>query len=423
MMHLSPAWHDDVARPSDLASMDVPESADVAVVGGGYTGLSAARTLARRGVDVIVLESGRLGRGASSRNGGQVCPGLKRSASALFDEYGPELGAALWRSSVESVRFLEDLLEEEGIECDYEPTGSLTLAVRPSHYEKFLHATEWLETHLSYTRTPVPPERLADEIGSPVYHGGWLESRGGGLHPTKYLYGLARSAARAGARIFEKAHVCRVERSGAGFRLDTTRGPVKAEEVLIATNGHTQEPISRLARRVFPVGSYIVTTEPLEPELRQELSPRGRMFFDSRWLLNYFRLTPDGRLAMGGRNNLSPDLSLEQSARVLRDTLIRVFPQLAGTKITHSWTGRLGCTFDLLPHAGTMEGVHYVLGFNGHGVALGTLLGHRAGLRIAGEDGDDPFARIAPPTRWFYWKKPWFLPLAAVYYRFLDRVS
>jgi glycine/D-amino acid oxidase-like deaminating enzyme len=210
---------------------------------------------------------------------------------------------------------------------------------------------------------------------------------------------------------------------GGDFELTTNKGQLKASEILLATNGYTGPLVPKIQRRVFPVGSYMITTEPLSPELQRELSPKNRVMYSTKWFLNYFRLTPDGRMSMGGRNNLSPHLDLAESAQNLSETMIHIFPQLRGLPVTHTWAGRLGITFDLMPHLGRVDGIYYAFGYGGHGVALSGYLGKEAAELISGRSSRSPFADIPHQTHFFYQGKPWFLPLAAVYYRFLDAVS
>jgi glycine/D-amino acid oxidase-like deaminating enzyme len=418
-------WQEDFPRPADLPVSPLPEQVDVLVVGGGYTGLSAARTLATGGVTVAVLEQREIGGGASSVNGGQAGGGLKEGPQELVDKFGRELGLELWQASLEAVRFMEQLIELERIECDYEPRGIVALAYRPAHYERMVRRVDWMARELNYHRRLIPPEQLRSEIGSDVFFGGSLDEGWGGLHPAKYVYGLARAAARAGALLCEQIEVLSIRQQAGqdSFHVTTSGGELKSRQVLIATNGYTGSLAPQLRRRVFPVGSYMVTTEPLSPALQQEISPQGRMFYDSKWFLNYFRLTPDGRLAMGGRNNLSPDLDVVESAHFLQQAILRIFPQLKGVPLTHTWSGRLGLTFDLLPHLGRIEGLHYALGYSGHGVSIGTYVGHQAAQWMSGQITRSPFADIRHPSYFFYRQKPWFLPLAATYYRFLDWVS
>ncbi len=425
-MRTIPFWQDDFPRPADLpVATFLPEQVDVAVVGGGYTGLVAARTLARGGASVAVLEQNQFGGGASAVNGGQAGGGLKLGPQQLIDAYGRELGQELWQASLDAVHCLEQLIQVEQIECDYAANGITALAYKPAHFERLARNADWIAGELGYRKKVVPREQIRAELGSDAYFGAVVDEGWGGLHPAKYLYGLARAAARAGATLCEECEVQRLDRrpGSDGFGLTTGRGELKASEVLIATNGYTGPLVPEIQRRVFPVGSYMVTTEPLSPELQVELSPQKRMFWDSKWFLNYFRLTPDGRLAMGGRNNLSPNLDVVQSAGYLRQAIERVFPQLRVVPLTHTWSGRLGLTFDLLPHIGRIDGIYYALGYSGHGVSIATYLGHEVAQLIAGRLARSPFAEIPHPTRFYYRQKPWFLPLAAAYYRVLDRIS
>jgi glycine/D-amino acid oxidase-like deaminating enzyme len=425
-MKTIPFWTDDFPRPVDLPVSPLPERVDVAIVGGGYTGLSAARTLAKGGANVAVLEQREIGGGASSVNGGQVAPGLKLNIQRAFKKYGPEMGRELWQASVGAVRYLEQMLAEEGIDCDYSGQGGIALAYKPAHYRHMAAEIEWMACELDFHEMKlVPPERIREEIGTDVFPGGLVEKMGGGLHPAKYVYGLACATARAGAKLCEYTEVQAIHRpaQGGDFELTTTQERLRAAEILLATNGYTGPLIPAIQRRVFPVGSYMITTEPLAPELQRELSPKNRVMYSTKWFLNYFRLTPDGRMSMGGRNNLSPDLNLVESARNLYETMIHIFPQLRGIAVTHSWTGRLGVTFDLMPHIGRVGGIYYAFGYGGHGVALSGYLGKEVAELISGRISRSPFADIPHQTHFFYRGKPWFLPLAASYYRFLDAVS
>ena len=190
--------------------------------------------------------------------------------------------------------------------------------------------------------------------------------------------------------------------------------------MVMATNGYTDRTIPELKPKVIPIGSYIIVTEPLPHELQDELSPKRRMYYDTKRFINYFRLTPDGRMLWGGRNNLSVNLDLEESSRILGQQLTAVFPQLEGVPLTHSWSGKLGVTFDLMPHIGRVDGVWYANGYSGHGLSIATYLGTELGLLISGEKDRSPFEEIPHQTMFFYRNRPWFLPFAARYYRLLD---
>lgn len=421
-----PFWRDDFPRPADLPVSSLPEQVEVAIVGGGYTGLSAARTLAKAGVKVAVLEQNQIGSGASSVNGGQATGGLKEGPQDLINTYGRELGRELWTSSLQAIRLTEQIIREEEIDCDYVPKGSMALAYRPAHYDRLVRAAEWKARELDYHTTLIPREKLRTEIGTDAYFGGMLdEAIGGGLHPAKYVYGLARAAACAGAMLCEQTQVQSISRRAGQdrFRLTTGQGELSADAVLIATNGYTEALVPELRRRVLPIGSYMITTEPLPVELQQELIPNQRVFWDTKWFLNYFRLTPDGRMSMGGRNDLSTNLNLLESAHRLYRRTVEIFPQLRDVPVTHSWTGRLGVTFDFLPHIGQVDGVYYAFGYSGHGVTIATYLGQEVAQLISGQISRSPYAEVRHPTYFFYRRTPWFLPLAEAYFRILDRVS
>ena len=196
-----------------------------------------------------------------------------------------------------------------------------------------------------------------------------------------------------------------------------------AKKVIVATNGYTDMLVPELKPKVFPVGSYIIVSDVLSEKLQKKLSPKGRMFYDSKWFINYFRLTPDGRMLWGGRNDLSTDLDLVESASILSRQVRTVFPDLEKTTFTHTWTGKLGITFDLMPHIGEVNGIHYTFGYGGHGLSIATYLGTEIGLLLSGQKKRSPFEEISHQTMFFYRKDPWFLPFAAKYYQFLDWIS
>ncbi len=424
MLSTEPFWRSQFPRPDDLpVSATLPEPVDVAIVGGGYTGLNAARVLAMSGATVSVLERETIGWGASSRNGGLATPGIKRPIKSILAKYGEALGRTFWQASLDAIDLVEEIVTTEGIDCGWQRHGHVYLACKRAHFAAMQKSVAWYRNTLGHEVTVVAPSDLYTEIGSRVFHGGLTDAFSGGLQPAKYVYGLAKAAAHHGAHLHEKADVQRITRRGKGFDLQTRLGMLEAQDVLIATNGYTDRLVPALKPRVFPVGSYIIVTEPLPRELQEELSPKGRMFYDSKNFLNYFRLTPDGRMLWGGRNDLSTDLDLQRSADALKAQLLHTFPQLEGVALTHSWTGRLGITFDLMPHIGRVNGVHYAFGYGGHGLTIATYLGTEVGKLLTAQITTSPFAEIPHETKFYYRDEPWFIPLAARYYRLLDWVS
>lgn len=400
---------------------------EVAIIGSGITGLAAARWLARHGVKVAVLEARTLGWGASSRNGGQVLTGLKLGAETLLARYGRELTRRMFRASVEAIACAEQIVQEEGLACDFARRGHLEVASKPAHYRHFEAAAELLAREFSHPVRLVPKHALATEIGAPVYHGGLVDEVSAAVHPAQYVAGLAAAARRAGARLYDQAPVNRLLREGARFRLVTGRGMLHAENVLVATSGYTGPATPALQRKIIPIGSYIIATEPLSEAVAGGLLPTNRVVFDSRNFLHYYRLAPDRRLLFGGRAAFHPETpsTVRESAAILHQDMVRVFPQLRGVGVAYAWGGTLDFAFDMMPHAGQHEGLHFALGYAGHGVSLATYLGLRAAEAIAGLTVDNPFTELPFPGAplGLYDGRPWFLPLAEKWYQFLDVVQ
>ena len=400
----------------------LPSTTEVAIIGGGYTGLAAARTLARNGVDVTLLERYNLGWGASSRNGGFVLPGFKPEMEELARMVGPERARRMFELSLEAVRFLEGLIAEEGIACDFVRCGAVTLAAKPGHLPGLKQSQDFLRDQLGYETQLIGGKDMERVIGSRRYAGALLDPGGCSLQPAKYVGGLALASERAGARLLDETEVVRLKRVSAGFEVTTGRGTIRAREVLAATNGYTPAALPRLRRRVVPIGSYLIATEPLEPELARRLIPGCRVLSDTKNLLYYFRLSPDGRLVFGGRASFTP-ASPKHSAAVLGAGMREVFPELGDANIEYAWSGKVAYPMDHLPHAGRLDGVHYSMGYCGHGVALATYLGTRMGEVLAGvgevpDLGGKRFKAIP-----FFNGFPWFLPLVGGYYRARDWLS
>jgi len=417
-------WTDQFSSDTPLpVSTVLPAEVDVAIVGSGYTGLTAARVLAKAGSSVAVMDQYEIGWGASSRNGGMATPGLKQDIFKIHKKYGMDYAREFWRSSVDAIDLLEQIIIEENIDCDWSRKGHIALACKQSHYDELPEYAAWIKKEMGHEKTIVPREEIRSEIGTDTYFGGLSDESSGGLQPAKYVNGLARAVADLGVKLCKDTHVEKINRNGSGHELITSKGDMKAQEVIIATNGYTDMLVPELKPKVFPVGSYIIVTEPLPQDLKDILSPKRRMFYDSKWFINYFRLTPDGRMLWGGRNDLSTDLDLNESAENLSQQVYKVFPELNDYEFTHTWTGKLGITFDLMPHIGNINGIHYAFGYGGHGLSIATYLGTELGLLISGEKDRSPYKEISHQTMFFYREKPWFLPFAASYYRFLDWIS
>jgi glycine/D-amino acid oxidase-like deaminating enzyme len=415
-------WTDGAPAGEARESPELPARTDVAIVGGGYTGLAAARTLAWRGAHATVLEQHTLGWGASGRNGGVVLPGYKPDMEELAERLGAARAARMFQLSLEAIRNLSNLISEEGISCDFVRCGAVTLAAKPGHMRGLEQSGRFMREQLGYETELLGRDELAREIESPRYHGGLVDPGGCSLQPARYARGLAQAAERAGARLLEGAEVKRIRRIRGAFEVMTTKGTVKAREVLAATNGYTPRALASLRRRVIPIGSYQIATAPLDEEQARRLVPRNRVFSDTKHLLYYFRLSPDRRMVFGGRASFTPT-GTRRSAAILAAGMREVFPELAGATIEYAWSGKVAYPVDHLPHAGRLGGVHYAMGYCGHGVALATYLGGRMGEVLAGvgeipDLGTSRFRAIP-----FYNGIPWFLPLVGGYYRVRDRLG
>lgn len=422
-MKTIPFWQDDFPRPETLPVSLLPEQVDVAIVGGGYTGLTAAYTLAKSGVETAVLEQDRIGSGASSRHAGIVTTGFRQSLANLFDLHGEALGRRLWQASLEAVDLVGEIVADEGLACDFTRRGHLTLAAKSSHFKSMQALVAWSDSELDFSLALLSPEEAATAVGSPTYFGGMVNEWSASLHPSKYLYGLAGAVARQGGLLCEKMAVTRLEKFAHGFLVHTSQGTLKAREVLLATNGYTGKLVRSVQRLVFPMNSVAIVTEPLTPAQQTYLNPDGRTAQDSRWLHHYFRLTPDGRFLFGSHQHWRLEQDLLDCAAALRQQMVKRFPLLADVPLSHAWAGNLGQTFDLVPHIGRLNGVHYALGYSGQGVALSAYLGREAGLLLSGQKRTSPFVAIEPVTHFYYRRYGRFAPLLSHYYRFLDWIS
>jgi len=424
-------WLTTTDFPVTDPSRPLPEVVDVAIIGAGFTGLSAARTVAKRGAKVAVFDSQTIGWGASSRNGGMVLTGMKLGVKELISRYGRERTKRMYRASLASIDCVEQIVREEGIDCNFSRCGHLEVACKQSHFEAYAHQAEVIDRDFDHKLRVVPRQELSSEIGSSVYFGGMVDETSAGCHPARYVAGLARAAMKAGADIFEHTRVESIQRNSRqgelGWSLGTSRGPVWAHEVLVGTSGYTGQATPFLQRKLIPIGSFIIATEVLPTPLARELSPRNRMIYDSKNYLYYYRLTPDNRMLFGGRAAFFPEnaQTVKRSAELLRRGMIQVYPQLRDARVEYAWGGTLDFAFDIMPHAGQVDGMYFAVGYAGHGVAMATYQGQKVAELMAGDNPENPFVDIPFPGAplGMYNGKPWFLPLAGAWYKFLDWVS
>jgi glycine/D-amino acid oxidase-like deaminating enzyme len=417
-----PYWHATMPALPPRRDRPLPESANVVVVGGGYTGITAARELARRGATVTLIEAETLGFGGSTRNGGIVHPGYKWDPDELVSRYGDETGRALFRETMDAYELVKRLIADEAIDCEFRECGYLDVAWAPSHARDLVRSVETLK-RFGVEASFVPRERLRDEIGSDFYHGGLVFPQSGLLHPGKYFAGLAGAAERAGADLHEGVRARAVRRQADGrLVVETNRGAILANDVVVGTNGYTDGVVPALRRRIIPIGSYIIATEPLPEELAREISPRGRAFFDTKNFLYYWHVSADGRMIFGGRASFLPT-SVDRTAAILHKGMLDVHPQLAGIRVAYVWGGNVGFTFDRMPHVGRLGGVTYAMGCCGTGVAMMTALGTAVGGWLAGDPAPVLSRLKFPLVPAPYEGRPWFLPFAGEWFRLRDRLA
>ncbi|MFI5285825.1 MAG: NAD(P)/FAD-dependent oxidoreductase [Candidatus Dormibacteria bacterium] len=414
----TPLWWDDAAFPT-LGESPLPVTADVVVVGAGFTGLAAAARLASHGKQVAVVDSGALGEGASGRNAGMVHAGVRRDLDYLERKYG-DAGRALHDASVDAYAFVAKTAAAASPDAMYAPSGWLHLAHRKSRMQALRKDEAERRQRLGESTVMLEEAALESEAPCRGFFGGMLTDNGAGIHPARYLAGLARLSLANGAALYEHTRVISTESMRTGSRVRTTRGDITAGDVLVATNGYTDDAAPWARRRIIPIGSYIIATEPLGDARAAEVSPQRRMMSDTRNFLHYWRLSHDGRLLFGGRTSFVP-VSVPTARDRLYAAMIDIYPQLAGVPVTHAWTGNVGFTFDQLPHLTRSNGITYAMGYCGSGVALGSWMGTLAAEWIAG--GAQPaFSDLRFPRIPLYRGHPWFLPLVGAYYSLLDRV-
>jgi glycine/D-amino acid oxidase-like deaminating enzyme len=420
-----PYWW-EAYSPAIGDRVDVPREARVAIVGGGYAGLSAALELSKHGIDAVVFEKGALGEGASTRNGGAVSGGVNigKSFSGKPATVDAARGAAMLSDGYDAFALVERLIGEEKIDCFWQKRGRFVGAWTPQHYAYQQSRLANLNDNAQSGAYMVPRERQRDEIASDYYYGGMVVERSASLHPALYYKGLLDACRHRGIAVCADAAVQGITRKGNGWRVSTSRGGIETGDVVIATNGYTGALTPRLKRRIVPIASHIIATEELPDDLARSLVPKGRTLSDTKRVLCYYRMSPDGkRMVFGGRARFTQVDPL-LSARVLYGYMTARFPQLRGVRITHSWTGNTAFTLDALPHMGEDEGLHYALGCNGRGIAIMTYLGYQTARKIA-RAANYACAFDGPefPDHLLYSGNPWFLPVIGSYYRLRDRLD
>ena len=422
-MKLMPYWLDTSPRFTGGQAEAPSGDVDVAVVGAGFTGLSAAIALAKKGASVAVLDAATVGSAASGRNGGMCNNGFAQDYCALSSKLGRERANMLYRAFDAGVCKVESLIAEEGIDCDFKRVGKLKLAAKPEHYEKLARSQALMAMECDPDTHMVTRAELRSEIGSDKYFGGMVFGKSAGMHVGRYGHGLAVAAAKRGVRIYENAPVVGLKRqTGSVHQVETPGGSIRARQVLLATGTSAVGPLAWFRRRIVPVGAFIIVTEPLPVEVLDRLTPRRRMTTDTKNFVNYFRVTPDNRLLFGGRARFAatnPRSDLKSGA-ILQRSLVEVFPELRDTRIDYCWGGMVDMTRDRLPRAGERNGLFYAMGYSGHGTHMSTYMGAIMAEVLDGRADLNPWRDFDWPAIPGHFGKPWFLPAVGAYYRLMD---
>jgi len=411
---------------------ELPSQCDVAIVGGGFTGLSAALALARRGASVVVLEAGeRVAAEASGRNGGHVNNGLAVDYAQVVAKVGAERAKAWYRAYDQAVDAVERIVRDEAIECGFVRNGKLKLATKPMHLEALQRSADRLIRDGVDTDVEIlQAQRVNDEVASDRFVGGLLYRRSGQMHMGRFALGLAQAAERHGAQVHVGSCVQRLDRIGRGqaHAVHTNRGTLRAQQVLLA-NGAARHggygSFGWLRRRIVPIGSFIVVTEPLGEQRARALLAARRTYTTIANIHHYFRLTPDHRLVFGGRARfaVSSPQSDAASGDILRAGLAETFPQLGAVRLDYCWGGLVDMTQDRLPHAGERNGLYYSTGYSGHGTQMSVLMGERMAAVMAGDAAANPWQGRDWPAIPGHVGPPWFLPAVGLYYQIKDRLA
>ena len=416
-------WEEAPRLPAVPGSL--PESADVVIVGSGFSGLCTARVLAQSGRSVVVCESGVLGFGASTRNGGMLGPSFhKLGVQGLKAHYGEERTNGILNESIAFVDFIRELTEADGIECEFRQVGRFRGACKPAHYEQMAREIDDQVKATGIEAEAVSTGEVRSEIGTDLFCGGIRYHIDGGLHPGKYHDGLVRVVREAGAIVSGNTEVTRIEKTAAGFRVVTSAGTVLAAQIAVCTNGYTGKVTPWFRKRVLPIRSSLIATEELGESAVKELMPTGRCYGDSRRIMAYYRPSPDGKRILFGGRATSGDKPLA-NARKLRQSMLEVFPSLHDARITHSWSGLVAYAFDHVPHLGEHDGMFYAMGYCGSGVARASYFGTKLGHKMLGdtEKGRTAFDDLPFETRPLYTGNPWFMSPIIQWHRALDRLG
>ena len=431
-----PWWWEDVPRESDPQglgqSVELPESIDVLVVGSGYTGLNAALVAARAGKSVLVLDAEALGFGCSSRNGGQISRSVDASVETLTKRHSKDLALRIHREGQASLNWIDSFINQEQLDCDFSRCGHFDAAHNSSALERLKRAVATEQDEFKTGAQIIDRVDQHRYIESDAYVGGIFYPEHASLHPAKYHQQLLALVKAAGALTIGYCPVLNIEgdgSNGTAYQVSTPLGTVNTGQVVIATNGYSDKSSPWLQRRVIPIGSYMIATQEIDPNILSQLMPSQSTICDSRKVVYYYRKSQDGKRVIFGGRVSSAEIHPSQSAPLLKAELNRLLPALSQYKVSHSWSGTVAYTFDEIAHIGQHQGRHYAMGYCGSGVGMSSYLGMKLGHQVLASIDKCPnqqpsaFSETKFQTRPFYTGNPWFLAPSVAYYRLRDKLN
>nr|WP_309501421.1 FAD-binding oxidoreductase [uncultured Roseovarius sp.] len=413
----TPYWWEVLGEPAP--DDPLPAQCDLLVIGAGYTGLSAAIAAHDCGARVAVVDAGIPGRGASTRNGGMFGAHPRLGWEELRGRFGADTADRIFAEAHTALDFVRALIADEAIDCDLQPTGRIQLAWSAAHFAGQKRLAETLRAKSAVDVQLVERAALSTEIATEQYFGGIVFPEHCGLHPAKYHAGLLAAVRRRGIPVTGNAGVQMLERHATGHSATTPKGQIKADKVVLATNGYTTKPFHWQARRVFALPSYLIATETLPANLIDALAPGRRMMVETRARHSYFRISPDGtRVLFGGRAAMV-GVDMKTAAARLHATMCEIWPALKQTRLSHVWSGNTGYSFTHMPHVACHDGVHYAMGFSGSGTVMAPYLGAKVAWQALGDPrGATAYSDTALTTHWLHpGGRPHFLQAANLWYR------
>jgi len=418
-----PYWWDDRSASPDPA-IEPPAKADILIIGGGYTGLAAAIAAHDAGASVVVVDAGIPGQAASTRNGGMFGAHPRLGWEALAASFGAKTADALFAEANPAMRFVKDLITREGIDCDLQATGRISLAWTAAHLEGLKKLAGHVQAKSDVKVTIVERRDLTAEIATERYFGGLLFPEHCAINPRKFHSGLLAAVRSRGVAVCANTPVTQLRRDLSGFHAIVPNRTIRADKIILATNGYTPSLFRWHQRRVFPLPSFLIATEELPQQIIDQIAPGRRMMVETRARHSYWRVSPDSkRVLFGGRASMR-NIPLALVAERLRTTMCDIWPTLNDTRLSHVWTGNTGFSFSHMPSVGENDGVHYAFGFSGSGTVMAPYLGTKVGLRAVGvAGGATAYADAALRTRWLHpFTRPHFLYAADLWYRnWVDR--